>query len=56
MGGRPSSRGLLVFLEPEVKRSGDRWIINTSFSDNVRIGVSINIRDAKIESIEGTDF
>jgi hypothetical protein len=38
-----------MFMKPEVEGSRDGWIIDTRFSDDVRIGVSINTREAKVK-------
>ena len=43
-------------MEPKIKRGLDRRVIDTSFSLDIDIGISINIRDTKVKSIEGTDL
>ena len=55
MGVGPSGGRGFIFLEPKIKRSSNRGVVDTSFSDDINMGEGINIRDAKVERIKGTD-
>jgi hypothetical protein len=53
MGVGPSRGRRFILVQPKIERSLDSWVVDMSFSDNVWVRVNINIRDAKIKSIEG---
>jgi hypothetical protein len=55
MGVGPSGGRGFIVLEPKIKRGSNRGVVDTSFSDDIDIGEGINIRDAKVERIKGTD-
>ena len=43
-------------MEPEVERGQDSGVVDTGFGDDVGVRVEVDIRDAKVKSIEGADL